>query len=199
MSKRFCLALVALLASSGAWAVPITFTYAGTGSGALGALNFENVDFTITAVGDTDDRQTVNTDIFYIEHAAASISIAGIGSVDFITGTRTFLNSTQTSTAVVGFSREGQLGLDLFNSSASSELGAWDMLSSIGPIGSSFRLIQWSNSAVVTNLGNLFFTSDQARGTFQATIGTAVPEPTTLALLSFGILGLGARRRRSRR
>lgn len=193
MRKQICSVIAALLVSASTSAAPITFIFTGTGSGAISEAGFHNVAFTITATGDTDDRQGFLDEGFFVDHASANIQIEGFETLSFLTGTRTFVNN---SSSEVGFSRAGFDGLDLYNSGANSAYETWDMLASLGPVGGTFDLMQWANSPVMTNMGALFFESRSVTGTFQAiTSTTSVPEPTTLAMFGIGLLSLGLRRR----
>ena len=70
--------LSAALLFGNATAAPITFTHSGTGSGAVGSLNFTNADFVITAVGNTDNRESFAFGAS-IAHDTASIDITGVG------------------------------------------------------------------------------------------------------------------------
>ena len=192
MRKQILGVVAALLLSASAAAAPITFIFTGTGSGAISEAGFHNVAFTITATGDTDDRQSFGGG-YFVDHLTANIEIDGFETMNFLTGTRTFVNNSSNS---VGFSRAGSGGLDLYNSSANAAYDTWDMLSSLGPIGGTFGLLQWNNSPVITNLGALFFSSQTVTGTFQAITGQVpVPLPGTLALFGVGLLSLGLRRR----
>ena len=196
MPKRRLFAIVTiLLLSSSAWASPISFIYTGVGSGSLGPLAFSDAAFTITASADTDDRQHRNSgNGFFINHTSVAIDIAGLGSANFLTGTRTFVNN---DIASVGFSLAGSSGWDLYDSFDDPAYGAWDMLSAIGPIAGSFDLLQWDDSPVNTDLGTLSFVTALTAGSFQAT--TAVPEPATAILIPFAAAAFsavfGARRR----
>ena len=109
MIGLLALVLVAASAVDGS-AEPILFTYTGTGTGTIGSTPIVNVDFTITALSDTDTRRTVSSGIYYEDHSWASITIDGVGTYEFITGTRTFVNQGVGS-GQVGFSRAGKGGV----------------------------------------------------------------------------------------
>lgn len=189
--------IVALLVAfaGGAHAAPITFVHSGTGSGFIGATNFTSAAFTIIAVGDTNDRVSIKMDPtdddgYSIEHLSASISIAGVGVFQFVTGTRTFVNNSQ---GVVGFSHYPR-GDDLFNGPIDSAFLTWDMLSPIGPISGGGNLLQWDFPDVLTDGGVLrFFDDSNTNATF-----TAIPEPASGLLAAAGLLGIAVVRRRSR-
>jgi hypothetical protein len=122
--------------------------------------------------------------------------IDGVGSLLFVSPTRTFVNN---SLDLVGFSRAGSSGLDLFNGPTASVFASWDMLTSIGPISGSGRLLQWASSPVVTTMGILRFQDGFPGATFRAQVGDeeVVPEPTSLILFGGGLLlsGLLGRKR----
>lgn len=190
------LGLISLLSMfSSAWAVPITFTYTGTGSGSLAGSVFTNVSFTIVGTGDTNNAQAFDFgNGFFINHTSAAINIAGLGVIDFLTTTRTFVNN---DVGVVGFSRSGPSGSDLLSGpfSAHPDFFTWDMQSSIGPIAGTYGLLQWNLAPVNTSAGVLSFARTSFSGAFSAST-ISVPEPSTLAIFAFGILCIFAVRQR---
>jgi hypothetical protein len=194
--KRIVAGLITALAfAASAFATPITYTHTGFGSGRIGAASFSDAAFTITATGDTANRAS-SSGGYFIDNDAAFIDISGLGTFSFLTGTRYFVYNGGN---IVGFSRAGSGGLDLFNGPTSNVFGAWDMTASIGPVFGHGNLIQWTAENVVTSAGVLVFSDGVTPTTFQATVG-AVPEPETYAMLlaGLGLLGFMARGRKNR-
>ena len=182
--------LVAL--STHALAVPITLTHAGSGGGTLAGSAFANTGFTITATADTDNWASCGgSTCNYLDHVSASIEINGLGTFDFVTLTRTFVNNN-----IVGFSRGGSLGSDLYNGPNDVAIGGWDRMSDIGPIAGTANLLQWLGEDVITSGGVLVFDGDSVLdASFSAAIGDpttppTIPEPGSLALVLTAVAGL---------
>jgi hypothetical protein len=172
-------------------AAMITFTHAGNGSGQVGSSIFSGVDFIITATGDTNNVQS-DGDVYSLDHTSASIYIDTIGTYSFTSGTRTFVYN---GGSVVGFSREGMDGSDLFDGPADPVLHTWNMQSGIGPVSGTGELIQWESGDVETTGGVLIFSEGTCDAIFQASMNP-VPLPPSLLLLAPGFLGLAGLRKR---
>ena len=178
------------------WSAPITFSYTGNDSGTLNGVPFEPRNFVITAHANTNNRELARvggaTYGWFIDHGDAEIAIDGFPIISFLSGTRTFVN---TSTDVVGFSRATTNGLDLYTGWLDPILNGWDMTTGIGPLNGQGNLREWDFSpAVQTTGGQLVFdVKFMIPATFQAIVA---PEPSTAALLVIGcVVALVVRRR----
>ena len=184
-TKMLTLCAVAL-AASGVSAAIITFTHTGTASGTIGTTSFGPSSFVITSVGNTTQRQGGGGN-FFIDHTSSQIAISGLGTFTLTSSTRTFVNQ---GAQLVGYSRGGAAGNDLFNGPVNAAFQTWDMLSGIGPIGGTASTLQWTLGAVTTNAGTLVLNNGTSDATFTATI------PTPGASVAFAAMGLAATRRR---
>ena len=186
MTPLLGLAALAALTTQSAQAAIIYMTHQGLGSGTIGQLAFENADFTITTSADFDDTIPFINGMRLI-HETATITIADIGTFEFLTPTQTFVNQ---AFGTVGFTRL-TLG-DLFTGPFNSQFFDWDMTSELGPVTGDGTLLQWAFTDVNTAGGVLLFDGDGTDATFTASF--TIPTPAALSLLALS--GLSASRRR---
>ena len=181
-TTRFLLFTVVVLglSTASAEATILTMVHQGTGFGSLNGVNFPSSAFSITSIADTLNRESL-TNGWSLSHTSSMISITGVATCQVVTPTRTYVNF---GSASVGYSRFPSSGQDLFIGPSNAALGTWDMLSPIGPFVGDGHLIQWADPQVVTSCGVLVMGGDSI-ATF-----TATPEPTTLAMLGFGMAGI---------
>ena len=140
----------------------------GISAGDLAGVVFTSTAFTITCSADLSARQAFSSG-FWMDHATASIDIAGVGNVTFTSPTRTFVNQNNN---LVGFSRGGANGLDLFNGPMNPSFATWDMTSPIGPVAGLGSTIQWTVGDVLTSGGVLNMEPNGgATSVFTATLG----------------------------
>lgn len=117
----FCAAVLVSVAAAPVRAVPIDFSFSGSGNGCLGGTISGGAcsggtafsDFVITATGDTNtiiDDPTILvpgmgeitiTGASLFTHTSASIAIGGLGVFDFVTDTATFFKFT--GSPIIGF------------------------------------------------------------------------------------------------
>jgi hypothetical protein len=188
--------ILSAVATTNSFGVPITFTYTGTGFGMFGGGIFGDSAFTITALGDTATREPFPGRSGYkIVHSSASITIAGMGTFDFVTGTETFFDDVHHTP---GFRHSSLSGPDLVIFTTLQLLPGWDMLTSVGPSGGGMALIQWNALPVITSGGRLLFENAHTPGSFSAVVGSAstVPDnPSTALLFGCALVGvIGLRR-----
>jgi hypothetical protein len=188
-SKRLLFLVAALVGfSATASADPIAFTFTGTASGTvtlpMGPLvvGFTDIGFKLTAIADTKDI-TASAPGILLMPATASIQLIGIGGGPVLVPTEMFDNQNATGRVCpcMGLTRTLS-GLDILDVH-NAVFGSYALNTSIGPIlepAPSQALDFLPNS-----LGPINFTQIGS-----VTFAAAVPEPSSLVLLSSGLLGL---------
>ena len=175
-------ALIWLAGGGNAVAVPITYTFSGTGSGSLGGQSFVNSAFTFTSTADTSRVSTgsVFGNIFVrVVNSSASVFVAGLGTADFVGVSLTTINQTGGSASLSAPLTTGSPYALL--QTDNSVFHTYDLKTSLGPI--STTLIAFDRGNYATSLGNFSLTAVSSAVVFQAAI-QAVPDATsTLELL----------------
>jgi hypothetical protein len=192
-----CAVAAVCLVMTGTASATIVCEYTGSGSGKLGEVQFGMSNFTITAFIDPANCTEVRTGVFAAPNDSATISIAGLGTFDFLVPTKTLANSSSGHLSNVSF--EYGTGLDLY---AVNNLLApsWNMQEAIPTVTGIGQLMQWTYQPMYTTGGTLVFSNTYGpTGTFNTHYSSSpVPEPMTMAAVGMGLAGLGGYIRRRR-
>jgi hypothetical protein len=218
------LALTLVSSAAQVDAAPITYEFAGIGSGAIGGTPFTDADVVYTGTADTGDVVTLSfmgLTFYAVGLDVLTVNIAGIG-----TATVTDLSKIMgIPEPIIDEDLPPLPGLMLLRIDDPSEvvdlergtgmaalfsdpLLGYDLRTSIGPIsgGGGVGFIEdcgepGHDPCIQTSLGALRFrTNIEGEGTFQATVAAVpVPEPSTLLLMGSGLAIFVRRSRRGGR
>ncbi len=173
---------------SGAAHGSLTYIFTGIGSGSLGASQFNDAQFRITAVGDETQVTNPASRVFRLNGVSSLLEITGLAATSFTFAPSVFVNQNiQDTNPSIGISDPTQ-DRAIFIVGA-PQLASYD-LSSVYPVVEG-RAISSSSISFSTSQG-LFVIGSSSFASFQA-----VPEPSATLLLTIcGLVGVSLRRRR---
>jgi hypothetical protein len=180
MTRHISLICLLAFGAFAGMAQTLTSTFQFNGTGTLGATTFTNAAITITTIGNTSKRQPNSGGYvgYSIVNDSASISISGIGAIQFTVPTTTMIKTWGNNIPGTG-NTEWHFDAGLAAVIATSSYNSWDMLSSIGPLNIPTGVtMSWSSSVVTTTGGVLRFYDQNPPITFQATFSGTPPAPT---------------------
>jgi len=177
---------------------PITFTFAGTATGTLGATSFSDAPFIVTSLADTSAVIFLAgggpgaADNYQLTAISSSISIEGQPVAVFSDPTEWFVPQGSGDIIFQDATLPGFFGI-LGITALFSGLETYNLQSSFGPVFSSFDIPSAFGSFrnIPTNQGALSLVSSNE--TFTA---VAVPEPASFALVCLALASLALLARR---
>jgi hypothetical protein len=169
------------VAASPSFGAPITYTLETTASGSLGGTPFTDATVTLSMTNNTTNVTNSGPGDFE-NVGTVTVSIGGGPAVTFTDLTQVFSNQ---SVSTVGFE---DLAVDDILDSISGSFATYDLTTSIGPIVGSSEFN--SGSSFPTTGGAFVLNSVGESATFTSET-SAIPEPSTWAMMLIGFAALG--------
>jgi PEP-CTERM motif len=169
------------IAASPSFGAPITYTLETTASGSLGGTSFTDATVILSMTNNTTNV-TNSPSGFFNNVGTVTVSVGGGTAVTFTNSTQIF--SAQ-SVFTVGFD-DADVG-DIVDN-AGAPFATYDLKTSIGPIIGRASINE--GSSFPTTGGAFVLTSVGESATFTAAT-SAIPEPSTWAMMLIGFAGLG--------
>jgi PEP-CTERM motif len=169
------------IAVSPSFGAQVTYTIEATASGSLGGTSFTDATVILSMTNNTTNV-TNSAPGDFENVGTVTVSIGGGTAVTFTDPTQVF--STK-SVSAVGFE---DLVVDDILDSISTSFATYDLKTSIGPIVGSSEFDP--SSSFPTTGGAFVLTSVGESATFNAAT-SAIPEPSTWAMMLIGFAGLG--------
>jgi len=182
---------------------PITYTQTGHLTGTIGSTAFTDAAVTLTTVTDTAnlvDLSSIAGNPTFFNPGLTTIDIAGVGVATFSgdsfgSTTQQYVTQQYGTINVVGFLDSTTLKNIFFTFTPT----LYDGVSDFTHTGIGYIYGGTGGTYQTTSMGDLTITGVSGNSTFTAVTSATVPEPSSLALMGLGGLGLAVRTIRRRR